>query len=172
MAPLEKEPWLRGTLTEIEPVRRQVLHAFQLTGVDVTRWCEPLDAEQIAALPFGLPSVGFHLRHIARSLDRLLTYAEGRALDPQQLELLADEGNAAINRDEVLLEFSTGLERATQRVLAIRPEHFAQLRGVGRELLQVPVAGLLIHCAEHTQRHAGQAITTAKVVTALARGTT
>jgi len=28
----------------------------------------------------GLPEVAFHLRHIARSLDRLLTYAEGRGL--------------------------------------------------------------------------------------------
>jgi hypothetical protein len=26
------------------------------------------------------------------------------------------------------------------------------------------VGGLLVHCAEHTQRHVGQAVTTAKVV--------
>jgi len=29
------------------------------------------------------------------------------------------------------------------------------------------VGGLLVHCAEHTQRHIGQAITTAKVVMAM-----
>jgi uncharacterized damage-inducible protein DinB len=35
---------------------------------------------------------------------------------------------------------------------------------VGREQLPATVAGLLIHCAEHTQRHVGQMVTTAKVV--------
>ena len=29
-------------------------------------------------VPAVLPPVAFHLRHIARSLDRLLTYAEGK----------------------------------------------------------------------------------------------
>jgi len=35
---------------------------------------------------------------------------------------------------------------------------------VGRAMLPSTVGGLLIHCAEHTQRHVGQAVTTAKVV--------
>jgi len=33
---------------------------------------------------------------------------------------------------------------------------------VGRRKLPTTVVGLLIHLAEHTQRHLGQAITTAK----------
>ena len=45
-----------------------------------------LTAEQLEARPFGLPSVGFQMRHIARSLDRLLTYAEGRQLNDAQLD--------------------------------------------------------------------------------------
>jgi len=70
------EPWLRGTLTEVEPVRRAVLHALELAGEDVERWCEGLSEEEMFARPFGLPPVAFQLRHIVRSLDRLLTYAE------------------------------------------------------------------------------------------------
>ena len=35
--------------------------------------------------------VAFHLRHIARSLDRLLTYAEGRQLTDDQLAQLKME---------------------------------------------------------------------------------
>jgi hypothetical protein len=38
---------------------------------------------------------------------------------------------------------------------------------VGRARLPSTVFGLLFHVAEHTQRHAGQAITTAKIVRGL-----
>ena len=79
------EPWLRGTLTEVPAVQRAVLHALVLAREDLTRWCGTLTDEQLNARPAGLPPVAFHLRHIARSLDRLLTYAEGRALGDQQL---------------------------------------------------------------------------------------
>jgi hypothetical protein len=34
------------------------------------------------------------------------------------------------------------------------------------KLLPTTVGGLLVHVADHTQRHVGQAITTAKIVTA------
>jgi hypothetical protein len=101
-----------------------------------------------------------------RSLDRLLTYAEDRQLSDAQLAALATEmdgGTAA----EVELEFREGLKRAMERVLAVGPETFGEDRGVGRRLLPTTVAGLLIHCAEHTQRHVGQMVTTAKVLAAL-----
>ena len=37
-------------------------------------------------------------------------------------------------------------------------------RGVGRAQLPSTVIGLLFHAAEHTQRHMGQLMTTAKIV--------
>ena len=79
------EPWLRGTLQEVPAVQRAVVHALQLAGEDLQRWCGGLSDEQINARPGGLAPVAFHLRHIARSMDRLLTYAEGRDLDDEQL---------------------------------------------------------------------------------------
>jgi len=78
------EPWLRETLLELDPVRRGVLHALELAREDVTRWTEGLVEEELEARPFGLPSVGFQMRHMVRSLDRLLTYAEGRSLSEGQ----------------------------------------------------------------------------------------
>jgi hypothetical protein len=39
-------------------------------------------------------------------------------------------------------------------------------RYVGRKMLPSTVIGLLTHIAEHTQRHVGQAITTARWITA------
>jgi len=145
------EPWLRGTLTEVEPVRRAVLHALELAGEDVLRWAEGLSDAEMFARPAGLPSVAFQLRHIVRSLDRLLTYAEGRPLSEAQLAALKTEMDAGAAA-EVLAEFREGLVGAVERVRAF---------GTG---LPTTVAGLLIHCAEHTQRHVGQMVTTVKVV--------
>jgi len=73
------------------------------------------------------------------------------------------DGGTAV---EVMEEFRSGLERAVDRVRAVAPDAFAEVRGVGRKMLPTTVAGLLIHCAEHTQRHVGQMVTTVKVVRA------
>jgi uncharacterized membrane protein len=158
------EPWLRGTLTEIDAVRRQVLHALELASEDIDRWCAGLSDAEMNESPFGLASVAFHLRHIARSLDRLLTYAEGRALTGAHMNALATEMAGDALAEEVLAEVRAGLGEAHQRVMMISQNSYEEKRGVGRALLPSTVGGLLIHCAEHTQRHVGQAVTTAKVV--------
>jgi hypothetical protein len=158
------EPWLRGTLTEVDAVRRQVLHALELAGEDVDRWCAGLSDAEMSARPFGVASVAFHLRHIAGSLDRLLTYAEGGALSGAQMDALRSEMDGVVSAEVVLAELQAGLGEARQRVMMISPESYEAPRGVGRARLPTTVGGLLIHCAEHTQRHIGQAVTTAKVV--------
>jgi DinB family protein len=158
------EPWLRGTLTEVDAVRRGVLHALELAREDVVRWGGGLTQEQLEARPFGLPSVGFQMRHMVRSLDRLLTYAEDRALNEEQLRALKSEMEAAGSREALFAEFERGIESAMRRVRTIGPESFEDARGVGRAALPSSVGGLLVHCADHTQRHVGQAVTTAKVV--------
>ena len=124
-----------------------------------------LTESELFARPYGLPSVAFQLRHAVRSLDRLLTYAEGQVLTEAQLRALRTEMDAG-TMYELMLEFREGLARATLRVQAIDPRSFSEVRGVGRKMLPTTVAGLLIHCAEHTQRHVGQLVTTAKVVQA------
>jgi hypothetical protein len=164
------EPWLRGTLTEVDAVRRQVLHAFELAAEDAERWCASLSDEEVDAKPFGVASVCFHLRHIVRSLDRLLTYAEGRQLSSSQLEMLAGELDCGAKTCEVMREFRAGLEAAVVRVRAIDPGSYEEKRGVGRQRLPATLGGLLVHCAEHTQRHIGQAITTAQVVVGMSGG--
>jgi uncharacterized damage-inducible protein DinB len=158
------EPWLRGTLTEVEPVRRAVLHALELAAEDAERWAAPLNDEQMFQRPAGLPAVAFQLRHMVRSLDRLLTYAEGQQLSEEQLRVLAWEMDETGTAREVLGEFRKGVALAMERVRTIVPENFSEVRGVGRKMLPTTVAGLLIHCAEHTQRHSGQMVTTVKVV--------
>ena len=46
---------------------------------------------RLNARPSGLAPVAFHLRHIVRSLDRLLTYAEGGQLTAEQMTALKSE---------------------------------------------------------------------------------
>lgn len=160
--PTDTEPWMRGTHRDLDPLKRAVVHALELAEEDVERWCGELAEEAIFARPAGLPPVAFHLRHGVRSLDRLLTYAEGRALDERQLALLGSEmapGAAA----GVLREFREGIATAKVRVCAIEACSYGESRGIGRRRLPTTVAGLLIHCAEHTSRHVGQAVTTVKV---------
>jgi hypothetical protein len=157
------EPWMRGTHAELDPVVRAVVHALELAQEDVSRWCGTLSDAEMFARPGGVAPVAFHLRHIARSLDRLLTYAEGRVLNDVQLEGLRTEMDAG-SAAQVIAEFRAGLAAAKERVQAVAPGSFAEVRGIGRKRLPTTVVGLLIHCAEHTARHVGQAVTTAKIV--------
>lgn len=166
MSESRPEPWLRGTLQEVPAVQRAVMHALELAGEDLQRWCGSLSDELINARPGGLPPVAFHLRHIARSLDRLLTYAEGRDLNEQQLAALKQEMTPEAAREALFTELNSALANSMIRIQAFDASLFERTRIVGRKQLPTTVAGLLVHIADHTQRHVGQAITTAKVVMA------
>jgi len=157
--PLSPEPWLRGTHGEIPPI-----HALELAREDLHKWCDSLAAEQLNARPAGIAPVAFHLRHIARSLDRLLSYAEGSALDEMQLQALKSELDGAATHDALFAELDAALTRSTERVRALASADFATPRVVGKKQLPTTIGGLLVHVADHTQRHVGQAITTAKIV--------
>jgi uncharacterized damage-inducible protein DinB len=157
------EPWMRGTHGELDVVRRAVIHALELAEEDVAKWCGGLSDEQMMSRPGEISPVAFHLRHIARSLDRLLTYAENRMLDEAQMRALKSEMDAG-SAVEVLREFREGIASAKERVRGFPLESYAQERGIGRKRLPTTVGGILIHCAEHTARHVGQAVTMAKLV--------
>ena len=160
------EPWLRGTLTQVPPVQRAILHALELAEEDLQRWCGYLTAAQMNAQPSGLPPVAFQLRHIARSLDRLLTYAEGRDLSQEQLAALKGELNPGANRNDLFSEMEEGIRSSAERVRAFETSQLEEPRSVGKRAMPTTVAGLLVHVADHTQRHVGQAIITAKIVMA------
>ena len=158
------EPWMRGTHAELDPLRCAVVHALELSLEDADRWAKPLPDAAMEAWPAALPSVGFHLRHIARSLDRLLTYAENRQLSESQLALLGTEMSPGLP-EKTLKEFRDGVQTAITRVVAsFSVADLKEPRGIGRMRLPTTVGGLLVHCADHTQRHIGQMVTTAKLV--------
>lgn len=154
---------MRGTHADLDPLRRGVMHALEQAEEDVFRWCAKLTEEQMFARISGLPSVAFHLRHMARSLDRLMTYAADGQLNEGQLAALESEMDGGVAA-AVLLEFAAGIRAAKTRVEATAPATYGEARGIGRKRLPTTVGGVLIHCAEHTQRHVGQMVTTCKIV--------
>jgi uncharacterized damage-inducible protein DinB len=161
------EPWLRGSHPDVPAVARAVLHALDLAVDDLAKWTEGLTDLEVQAQPFGLMAIACHLRHIARSTDRLLTYAEGGQLSSEQLRALKRESNGAETLHELLAEIETSFANAAERVRALGSADFNTPRAVGRKQLPTSLGGALIHVADHTQRHVGQVVTSAKVLKAL-----
>ena len=160
------EPWLRGSLNEVPAVQRAVLHALELAREDLERWCDGLSDEELHARPGGIAPVAFHLRHIARSIDRLLTYAEGNQLSAEQVSVMKGEMEPRGSRNELMAELMVAIAKSGKRIRAFSEQQMQEERHVGKKQLPTSVGGLLGHVADHTQRHVGQAITTAKIVVA------
>jgi uncharacterized damage-inducible protein DinB len=158
------EPWLRGTESDIPAVVRAILHALQLAEEDLRKWCGSLSDSDVNARPAGVAPIAFHIRHIGRSIDRLLTYAEGRSLSERQLAQLKTELNPDAKLAELFAELDAALRSATARIRALASANLDEPRAVGKNRLPTTVGGLLVHVADHTQRHIGQAITTAKIL--------
>jgi uncharacterized damage-inducible protein DinB len=161
------EPWMSGTHTDVPAVGRAVLHALELAWDDLAKWTAGLTDAEAHERPLGLPSVAFHLRHIAGSVDRILTYAEGGALSAEQLARLGAEQGGDGSLAELMAEVEASFSDAAQRVRVLATADLETPRGVGRKRLPTSIGGALIHVADHTMRHVGQVVTTAQVVRGL-----
>ncbi len=146
-------------------VQRAVLHALEFAHEDLLRWCTDLSDDKLISQPDGLPSIAFHLRHIGRSLDRLLSYAEGRELSGEQLALLRSESEIGATRSELFVELASAFEESAKRIRGSVRSDLEEARTVGKQRLPTTFGGLLVHVADHTQRHVGQVVTTAKLLT-------
>ena len=161
------EPWLRGTYTEVPASGRAVLHALDLALDDIRKFTEGLTDTEIHSEPLGLTPVAFHLRHLARSTDRILTYAEGNQLSAEQLASLKAEATGSETLSALLIDLEAAFANAESRVRALSVADLSTPRGIGRKQLPTTLGGALIHVADHTQRHTGQIVTTAKLLIAL-----
>jgi len=179
------EPWLSGTDADVPAAGRAVLHALDLSLDDLTKWTAGLTDAEVHAEPLGLTSIAFHLRHIARSVDRILTYAEGGQLSAEQLVALKTEQSGSKQSGaeqaapglggegkreplaELLAEVEISFSDAADRIRVLATADLNTPRFVGRKQLPTSIGGAMIHVADHTQRHTGQVVTTAKVVKAL-----
>jgi hypothetical protein len=129
-----------GVPTLLQPAA----HALLLALEDVETAASSLSAEQLWQRPGGAASAGFHRLHLAGSTDRLLTYARDQTLSEAPRAALASEKTSeasGLPADALLDAWRATVDRALQQLAATSEEH--------------------------AQRHAGQLVTTAKIVRGL-----
>jgi DinB superfamily len=166
------EPWLRGPLAGVHPLLAPTLHSFAQVREDIARWTTPLTDDEIWLRPCGLAPAGFQLRHIAGSVDRLTTYLEGRQLTVHQFDELRHESDPGPGRLALLDAVNHALDESERVIRNLDPNTLTYPRTVGRKKLPTTVIGLIVHLAEHTQRHVGELIVTVKAVQKCASGST
>jgi hypothetical protein len=162
-----REAWLRGPIEGVDAFLQPAANALVQAGEDAELAARGISVDNLWARPNGAASLGYHLRHAAGSLDRLLTYARGAQLDDDQHAALtreAEPGNPPDDPDTLLAHTRHAIDAALAQLRATPREALLEPRAVGRKGLPSTVLGLLFHAAEHTTRHVGQAITTAKIV--------
>jgi uncharacterized damage-inducible protein DinB len=161
------EAWLRGAVPGFPRELMPVAHSLLQVREEIDTVVTPLSHEELWARPGGAASIGFHLKHLAGSLDRLLTYARGESLsEAQRVTLDAEErAGSAVDQPAILFRLvDEAIGKALNQLRATRVEALHEPRRVGRAGLPSTVLGLLFHAAEHAQRHAGQIVTTAKII--------
>jgi hypothetical protein len=163
------EVWLRGPVDGIPPLLQPVAHALLQARDEVQALMEGFPEEKLWDRPAGLASPGYHLQHLSGVLDRMLTYAKGQALTNLQLKELEAEGSprsvapgSAV--PDLVARFSLQVDKALQQLSETPESSLTEPRGVGRAGLPSTVIGLLVHGAEHTQRHNGQLLVTVRVL--------
>jgi len=165
-APSTPEVWLRGPVSGVPAALQPVAHALLQAVEDAERLAADLEPDVLWTRPGGAASVGFHLRHMAGSLDRLMTYARGEPLSEAQRAALTEEQDHTpdVEAAALLARLRATVERALEQLRATDPKTLDDPRKVGRAALPSSVRGLLHHAGEHTGRHAGQVSTTIRIV--------
>ncbi len=161
----QPEPWLRGPLPGISPLVANLFYSFEQAREELGEVLNGLSLEEIWTRPHDLAPVGFHVRHMGGATERLGSYLKGDGLTAEQLADLKREGEAGATGAELIEELRKRQKDLERYVSAMKPGEFEEPREVGRAKLPSTAIGLIVHIAEHSQRHLGQAITTAKLVT-------
>ena len=161
------EPWLRGPVAGVPPLLQPAAHALIHALETSESAATGLPEELLWRKPGTAASAGFHLMHLAGSTDRLLTYARDEPLsEAQRAALLAEQApeRSGLTRDALLAGWRATVAGALRQLAGTPESTLGDPRFVGRARLPSTVLGLLFHAAEHAQRHAGQLVTTAKII--------
>ena len=174
------EVWLRGPVADIPALLQPVAHAILQAREEVRQMMDEFPDQHLWDRPAGVASPGFHLQHLTGVLDRLFTYARGEALTAVQLAALASEGEKRISEEVhglsghdnasggevagLVRRFAAQIDLALAQLKETPENTLTDPRAVGRGRLPSTVIGLLVHAAEHTQRHTGQLLVTTRVL--------
>lgn len=161
------EVWLRGPVPGIAPLLQPAAHALLQVAEDVLPLVANLTTDQLWERPGGAASIGFHLKHLPGSLDRLLTYSRGEKLSPDQLAYLTSERTVHDDRptlESLTVNLSRAIDDAVTYLRLVPDDSIFEPREVGRQKLPSTTLGLIFHAAEHSSRHAGQIVTLCRVI--------
>jgi uncharacterized damage-inducible protein DinB len=162
------EAWQRGPVEGVPPLLQPVAHALVQAREEVQTLLVAFPDALLWERPAGVASVGFHLQHLTGVLDRLFTYAQGQPLSEEQRNYLAAEGKpregTSYRTAELIEAFYQQVDKALAQLRQTEEAALTEFRGIGRAQLPSTVLGLLFHAAEHTMRHLGQLLVTARVV--------
>jgi uncharacterized damage-inducible protein DinB len=161
---MSSEPWLEGPLEGVPPLVQPLFFSFAQVRNDLAQYTAHVKDEDVWKRVGEVPSLGFQMRHLAGSAERLATYLFGGQLSAEQLAALKAEQTPGATRRELLESIDTTLRAIEEKLRGLEPGSLYEPRVVGRQKRPTTVIGLLVHIAEHTQRHLGQAITTAKLL--------
>lgn len=161
------EVWLRGPVDNMPPLLQPVAHALLQAREEINVLMEGFPEILLWEKPAGVASTGFHLQHMKGVIDRLLTYAKGDMLSADQLQYLKQEEqppSPSCKVAELVEQFNRQVDAALVQLSATDEASLTSARGVGRAQLPSTVLGLLVHAAEHTQRHLGQLLVTVRIL--------
>ncbi|OUJ71413.1 DinB family protein [Hymenobacter crusticola] len=164
-----REVWLRGPLPDMPSLLQPVAHALLQAREELDKLLLDFPEDLLWERPAGVASVGFHLQHLTGVLDRLFTYARQEALSPAQLQALSVEGQCPqppCHVADLVRAFDQQVDQALAELRATDETTLSEPRGVGRAQLPSTKLGLFVHAAEHTMRHLGQLLVTARVLQA------
>jgi uncharacterized damage-inducible protein DinB len=163
----QPEAWMRGPIDGVDPMLMPVAHALIQAREDLEQLVSIVPAEHVWQRAGGAASIGFLVRHLGAALDRLFTYARGERLSDGQKTALgteSDPGDPPARLRDLVNDAQAHIDRALDELRRTSRDQLLDFRGIGRAQLPSNVLGLLFHAAEHSTRHAGQLITTAKIL--------
>ena len=161
------EVWQRGPVEGVPSLLQPAAHAILQAREEVIALMKDFPENSLWIKPAGMASAGFHLQHLSGVLDRLYTYARNEKLNPQQMQQLHDEAispNENLNVRNLIERFNKQVDTAIVQLKSTDPSTLTEFRDIGRKQIPTTLIGLLFHAAEHTMRHLGQLIVTAKIV--------
>lgn len=160
------EVWLRGPVPGVPALLQPIAHALLQAREEVAGLLQDFPDDLMWTRPGGVASAGFHLQHLAGVVDRLFTYARGESLSEHQQyvrETEAEPPQPNATARELVVLFHRQVDRAIEQLRATDELTVGEARAVGRAKLPSTVLGLLVHAAEHVQRHVGQLLVTVRV---------
>jgi uncharacterized damage-inducible protein DinB len=161
------EVWLRGPEDHIPSLLQPAAHAVLQALEEVKEIIKDFPIELLWVKPAGVASVAFHLQHMAGVLDRLSTYARKQMLSEEQMNWLQNEGKeTTVTIGALINQLEENVQLYLQQLTGTDESTLKESRTIGRKALPTTHLGLLFHAAEHTQRHLGQLLVTARVLKA------